>query len=73
MELQKIKQIVKIALGIDFILCALTVFFMKVIIFPFNFEEIHVVFGGILLFLGAIHIATHFKIIKKKHSSKKIR
>jgi NADH:ubiquinone oxidoreductase subunit 6 (subunit J) len=67
MNLQKIKRIVGIILGLNFILIALSVFFMEFKIFPLSIRQIHVIFGAILLFLATIHIILQHFLKKPKH------
>jgi hypothetical protein len=57
----KIKKIIRILLGIDFLLILLSVIFKELI----NFRQIHPILGIILLVLGTTHIILqHF--IKRK-------
>jgi hypothetical protein len=61
MIFQKINKIVKIILGIDFVLLALSVILM---LLEVNVRQFHIIFGGILLLLGMIHIISHIRMKK---------
>jgi len=61
---QKINKILKIILGIDFLVCALTGLLMELRILQINLKGIHLVSGFILLVLGTIHIISHCKLKK---------
>jgi|WetSurMetagenome_2_1015567.scaffolds.fasta_scaffold329603_1 hypothetical protein len=56
-----INKIFKFLLGIDFVLLALSVILM---LLGINVRQFHIIFGGILLLLGTIHILSHRRIKK---------
>jgi hypothetical protein len=58
----KLNKIIRILLGIDFLLILLSVIFKGLI----NFRQIHPILGIILLLLGTIHILLQHFIKKKK-------
>jgi|WetSurMetagenome_2_1015567.scaffolds.fasta_scaffold897984_2 hypothetical protein len=62
----KISKIIRILLGIDFILLALSVIFMRTGIFGLNVKQFHPIFGIILLSLGVIHITLQCLMKKDK-------
>jgi hypothetical protein len=66
MIFQKTNKVIKILLGLDFLLLLLSVIFIKSQIFGLNFRQIHPIFGGILLLLGTIHILSHCLVKKKR-------
>jgi len=57
----KINKIIKIILGIDFLVVAFSVIFIRML----NLERLHVISGIVLLALGTIHIVSHFKLKRK--------
>jgi hypothetical protein len=56
-----IKKILKIGLGIDFILLALSVILMNIETLKTFMRQLHPILGIILLLLGAIHIISHWR------------